>query len=75
MARYCYTCPACGIEYTVPERIAPFCIGHSDEVFIVETVRDYRRENVGMAIGDLKKSREHSADVIVGQRLIHPVCA
>jgi hypothetical protein len=61
VARYCFYCPACGAEYgvTAPLRlgpVAPYCIGHAETV---ETVRDYRAEQVGiLGLPDLKHERE-----------------
>lgn len=61
MAKYCFICPACGATYeaTASLRVgptAPYCIAHAE---VVEAIRDYRAEQVGVSgLLDMKHERE-----------------
>ncbi len=63
MTTYCLKCPTCGTRSTAgdrDERICGPCLISRDAV--VPLVRDYRAENVGVAIANLRREREHTVE-------------
>ena len=55
---YCFRCLDCEFRATTSDREGAFWNHHNSH----RVVRDYRAESVGMAIGNLKKEREHSKE-------------
>lgn len=55
MTVYCFTCPSCGVTWTHPERgiAGDQCVCGNGRIR-----RDYRAENVGVAVQQLKMERE-----------------
>ena len=55
MATYCWECRTCGEWYQTRNREVFDCMECGSPVF-----RDYKAENVGIAVATLRREREHS---------------
>jgi hypothetical protein len=69
VAVYCFICPKCGSESqrgALPESweelLCGPCLGPTLDGPQIALKRDYRAENVGVAVAQLKREREHSKE-------------
>jgi len=68
---YCFKCPKCGLQSSAGDRdqraCGPCIVGPEGSVVIL--LRDYKAENAGIAVTQLKREREHSKDEYVAKFL------
>jgi len=62
---YCYSCPKCGYGFEVKNRDVRTC----PACMKADLVRDYRAENVGVSLVEVKKLREHPQEEYAAKML------
>jgi hypothetical protein len=68
MATYCYRCPDCGAQTTSPHRSMSVYVCYCGGAW----KRDYRAENVGVSVADLKAARNGTGGLEEVSRLMLP---